>query len=239
MDEKHEIKIENIRPKYAKPLAELQRACYSTLGEAELLREEHFLNHCELFPEGNFVALAGRHVVGLGAGFLIDFHFDEPHHTFNEVIAGGYFSNHDPGGQYYYGADISVHPKFRGYGIGAKLYAARKNVVQTMNLRGIVAGGLLPGFARHKHTMGAHEYVHRVIKGELHDSTLSFQLSHGFEVVGLLENYIEDSAADNWSTLIFWKNPHYRPARRTNARTLNKRAAHTHGKDQPSAFAES
>ena len=51
------------------------------------------------------------------------------------------------------------------------------------------------------------EYVDKVVAGELHDPTLSFQLSHGFEVRGLLENYLEDEADDGWAALIVWENP--------------------------------
>ena len=35
------------------------------------------------------------------------------------------------------------------------------------------------------------------------------QLRNGFEVKGLLKNYIDDSNSDNWATLIFWQNPDY------------------------------
>ncbi|MEZ4832256.1 MAG: GNAT family N-acetyltransferase [Caldilineaceae bacterium] len=89
------------------------------------MTEEHFLSHYEIFAEGDFVVLLGEQVIGLGSGFFIDFDFDEPHHTFLEVIADGYYTNHDPHGDYYYGADISVHPDFRGLGIGRLLYDAQ------------------------------------------------------------------------------------------------------------------
>ena len=65
---------------------------------------------------------------------------------------------------------------------------------------------VLPGLARYKQTMTPHEYVTKVIAGELYDSTLSFQLKMGFRVRGLLQNYLEDSASDNWATLIEWLN---------------------------------
>jgi hypothetical protein len=35
------------------------------------------------------------------------------------------------------------------------------------------------------------------------------QLRNGFEVKGMLKNYIDDSNSDNWATLIVWQNPHY------------------------------
>jgi hypothetical protein len=48
--------------------------------------------------------------------------------------------------------------------------------------------------------------VDKVVAGELQDPTLTFQMSHGFEVRGLLENYLEDEADDGWAALIVWEN---------------------------------
>ena len=204
------ITITTIKPAHFAGLAQLQLDCYPTLGSHELMTVAHFAKQYEIFPQGQIVALDDVRVVGQGSGFFIDFDFAHPDHTFSEICAGFYFTNHDPAGAWYYGADISVHPDYRGRGIGRRIYAARKDVVQRTNRRGIVAGGLIPGFADHKHAMSVAEYVDKVVAGALFDSTLTFQLKMGFEVRGLLENYIEDSASDNWSTLIVWDNPEYR-----------------------------
>lgn len=204
-----EVRIVTIQPEHFAALEELQRICYPTLGEQELMRAEHFAAQHRVFAEGQFVALAGEQVVGQGSGFWIDFDFDHPQHSFKEICAGFFFTNHDPNGAWYYGADISVHPQFRRQGIGRLLYQARQELVQRANRRGIVAGGLIPGYARHKGRMTVADYVERVASGALTDSTLTFQLRNGFRVCGLLENYLEDSASDNWSTLIVWENPHY------------------------------
>jgi GNAT superfamily N-acetyltransferase len=205
------ITIDTLKPEYARALEQLQRDCFPTLGDEELMQEKHFLRQCEIFPAGNFVAIVDRWIVGLGAGFLIDFDFDHPNHAFSDITAGHYYTNHMPDGDWYYGADISVHPDYRRKGIGSSLYAARKDIVRRLNRRGIVAGGLIPDFAHHKHVMTVQEYVDKVVAGELHDSTLSFQLRRGFRVCGLIENYIDDSASDNWATLIVWDNPGYQP----------------------------
>lgn len=204
------IRIDTIKPEYAQALEQLQRDCFPTLAAGELMSETHFLEHYRLFPDGNFVALTGDRVVGLGSGFLIDFDFDHAQHSFQEIIDGGNYSHHDPLGDWYYGGDISVHPSFRRRGIGSRLYGARKAVVIRLNRKGIVAGGLIPGFAAYKGQLTVQQYVDRVVAGDLRDSTLSFQLGRGFRVRGLLEDYIEDSASDNWATLIVWENPDFR-----------------------------
>lgn len=206
-----EIRIDTIRPQYAAALEQLQRDCFPTLGADELMRAEHFLNHCRLFPQGNFVARLGERVIGLGSGFLIDFDFAQAQHSFQETIDGGFYSAHDPDGDWYYGGDISVHPDCRRRGIGSLLYRARMDVVKRLNRRGIVAGGLIPGYADHKARLSPQAYVDKVVAGELHDSTLSFQLNRGFAVRGLLRDYIDDDASDNWATLIVWDNPDYQP----------------------------
>lgn len=208
------IRITTIRPGYFAQLEELQRTCYPTLGSHELMRAEHFASQFLIFPEGQFVALAvdtaGERVIGQGSGFFINFDFDHPSHSFKEICAGFYFTNHDPNGAYYYGADISVHPDFRGQGIGRQLYQARQALVRRTARRGIVAGGLIPGYAKYKGQMSVAEYVDQVVAGKLIDPTLTFQLRNGFQVRGLIENYIEDSASDNWATLIVWENPEFR-----------------------------
>ncbi len=206
------IRIDTIQPRYAAALEQLQRDCFPTLGADELMREEHFLYHCRLFPEGNFVALVDHRVIGLGSGFLIDFDFGQAQHSFQEIIDGGYYTHHDPDGGWYYGADISVHPDFRRRGVGSLLYAARMEIVARQNRRGIVAGGLIPGYAEYKSTLTPQAYVDMVVAGKVYDRTLSFQLGRGFTVRGLLQDYIADEASDNWATLIVWENPEFKPS---------------------------
>ena len=201
--------IKTIQPAYFEGLAELQRIAYPTLGVHELMRVEHFASQYQVFPEGQIVVLDGARVIGQGSGFFLDFDFDHPAHTFAGICDNFYFRTHEPNGAYYYGADISVHPDYRGRGIGKLIYRARMELLRRYNRRGIVAGGLIPGYARFKGTMSVQEYVDRVVAGELTDSTLTFQLKQGFVVRGLIENYIVDSASGNWATLIVWENPDF------------------------------
>lgn len=207
------VRIVNIEPAYFAALEQLQRDCFPTLADAELMKQPHFAAQFARFPEGQFVALDGKRgdrVVGQGSGFFVDFDLAHPNHAFREICGEFYFTNHDPKGAYYYGADISVHPDYRGRGVGKLLYAARKQFVQQANRRGIVAGGMIPGYARYREQMPVAAYVEQVVRGVLRDPTLTFQMSQGFAVHGIIESYLDDSVTGGAVPLILWTNPNYR-----------------------------
>lgn len=189
----------------AEELERIEHLCFPMANRDDLLSAEDIRAYAEVFPEGYFVALIEGRPVGQGAGIYLDFNFDDPQHTIAEITGEHQCGNHDPDGAWYYGTDISVHPDFRGRGIGGKLYEARKDLVRREGRRGIIAGGSLPGYFHYKDEMTAAEYVEKVVAGELTDPTLSFQLANGFEVRGMLENYLEDEADDGWAALIVWE----------------------------------
>ena len=199
-----DIQITQTQPEFIPQLVELQIVCYPTLADSSRLKAPHFESHLQIFPEGQWVALDDARVVGMSAGFLITFDFEHPNHTFDEIIGYGFFTHHDPHGAHFYGADVSVHPDYRGRGIARRLYDARKALVRERGLRGIVTGAMIPGFVHYKTRMDAPTYVARVVAGEIFDPTLSVQLHQGFHMHGLLPNYLADSATDGWSVLIEW-----------------------------------
>lgn len=203
------IEIVNLDADMADQLEKIELTCFPMANPADLLSADDIRAYAQMFPDGYFVAIVDDRPVGMGAGIYLDFDFENPQHTMSEITGEHQCGNHDPEGEWYYGTDITVLPEYRGQGIGTMLYERRKDLVVRDNKRGIVAGGSLPGFFDHKEEMAVSEYVERVVAGELTDPTLSFQLSNGFEVRGLLENYIEDEADDGWAALIVWENPQH------------------------------
>lgn len=196
----------NLTPELAGRCAALERRSFPTANPDDLLSEEDLLAQAEVFPEGFFVVLDGGVVAGQAGGIFLDFDFDHPQHTIKEITGEHGCGNHDPDGDWYYGTDIVVHSDYRRRGIGSELYRLRKQLVRDHGKRGIIAGGYLANFAEHKHEMSADEYCRRVATGELYDRTLTFQLENGFEVRGVLENYLEDEKNDGWASLIVWTN---------------------------------
>jgi GNAT superfamily N-acetyltransferase len=183
------IQIANTTRDHCRRLADLQPIMFPNLHPSEWLTAEHFLNHLKLFPEGQFVALANGKPVGSTTTFRLNFDFDHPHHSFLDITDNGWLENHEIAGEWLYGADISVHPDYRGYGIAKKLYAARTQLCERLNLRGQIAGGYLPGYAKYSDQMNAHAYCMKVVRGELTDPTLSAQLKMGYRYIAILEDY--------------------------------------------------
>lgn len=200
-----QIEIVNLHPDHFDALAQLQYDCFPTVDESEYFRREHFEPQCNIFPEGIFVGLDGDRVIGFASGIFIDFDFDHPQHTSKDITGDGSYSTHDSNGDYYYAADIGVHPDYRSRGIGSRFYDARKGLVRHYDKKGIVSGGILSSYVEHQH-LSVHDYVNQVLAGEIYDLTLSFQLKNGFQYLGLIENYVENEA-DNYGTLIYWPNP--------------------------------
>ena len=209
-----EITITNTRPEHLAALAAHQRICFPTLAPEEWMTEEHFASHLRLFPEGQHVALDGQRVVGQSSTFRIGGDRALSQHQYMDILGQSYFTNHDPNGEWLYGADMSVHPDYRGRKISTLLYDARKNLARRLGLRGIVAGGMIPGYRHYRDRMSVTEYANAVAAGTLADPTLTPQLRAGFKLRGILYNYIEAGELGNDSTLIVWENPDVEPLKR-------------------------
>jgi GNAT superfamily N-acetyltransferase len=205
-----ELRYVNLSEEFAPQCAQLELSSFPDAEPADLISEEDYLAYARTFPEGFFLCLDGDRVVGHGGGIFLDFDFDHPQHTIVEITGEHQCGNHDPDGDWYYGTDLVVSTEYRRRGIGQRLYELRKEVVRRFNKRGIIAGGHIVGYADHKHQMSASEYVDKVAKRELYDATLTFQLDNGFEVRGVLADYVEEPAIDNWAALIVWQNPDHR-----------------------------
>ena len=121
----------------------------------------------------------------------------------------GMFTNHDPeNGRTLYGAEVMVDPTLRGPGIGKLLYEARRALTVRLDLLRIRAGARLRGYHKYAATITPEEYVMKVVRGEIGDPTLSFQLKRGFEVIAVVSNHLRhDPESQGHAAVIEWLNP--------------------------------
>ena len=195
-------------------MEELELASFPTADPADLYSAAELAVLASEFPEGSFIGFDSDerdYPVAAGLGIRVDFDLDSPQHNLKQFVeASNSESGDDPTGLWYYGTDIVVRPEYRRRGIGKELYDFRKGVCRDLNLAGIVAGGVIPGFAEHKANMTADEYIVEVKAGRLYDPTLSFQLENGFDALCALADYMADPEVDNWAALIVWHNPDFK-----------------------------
>ena len=122
-------------------------------------------------------------VIGYAMSLIVTLDENSPWYSYGEITGDGTFSTHDPAGDTLYGADIAVHPDFRGMGVALALYEGRKAILRRFDLRRMVAGGRIPGYRAHAGRMSAEEYIERVTRGELRDPALSVHLKAGYRVL--------------------------------------------------------
>lgn len=203
-------------------LIELNKQCFPSMAEQNVVwNRGQLANHLRLFPEGQIVVEVGGDVVGAIASLIVRLGADDYRaHTYSGITDGGYFHNHDPQGDSLYGADVYVHPEARGMSIGHHLYEARRQLCCALNLRRIIAGGRIHGYAEYAAKMTPEQYVRKVETGELTDMVLSFQLREGFVVRSMLRNYIRDPQSKNHATFIEWLNPDHSPLDDDSARKV-------------------
>lgn len=161
------------------------------------------------FPQGQFVAVYEDKIVGYCATFRISGDIALKPHTWKEITGGGFAARHDPDGNYLYGMEICVDPDYRGLRIGQRLYNERKQLCRHLRLNGIVFGGRLPGLARKISKVKTPErYIELVKQKKLRDPVISFQMKNGFEVIGILKDYIPvDRDSLGYAAHMVWKNP--------------------------------
>lgn len=190
------------------------RAAYPDYEEDMYYTERFYEMQLAAFPEGQFLAEIDGKVIGYATALIVQLDDSSHWYTYEEITGGGTFSTHDPSGDTLYGADIAVHPDYRGMGVAGLLYEQRKRLMKRYNLRRMVAYGRIPGYNSVAGKMTAEEYVQKVVNGELRDPSLLAHLKAGYQVKRILLDFLWDDSSLNYSTWLEMPNPLYRPEKR-------------------------
>lgn len=188
-------------------VVELQLACFPRM---EPWRRDQFESQVRLFPEGQIgIEIDGR-LAASSASLIVDEADVADWHDWAAVSSGGTIARHDADGDSLYGIEIQVHPEFRGMKLARRLYDARKELCRRHNLARIVIGGRIPGYEARKGEMTAQAYVEAVQRKELYDPVLTTQVSNGFVLRGLIQDYLpSDEDSGGWATWMEWANLDY------------------------------
>jgi predicted amidohydrolase/ribosomal protein S18 acetylase RimI-like enzyme len=213
-DKGERVKVRTAKLEDIPGIACVARAAYSAWPSANIATEREYHLQLTAFPTGQLVAVLGKKIVGYATSLIVQLDDESPWYNHAEITGYGTFSTHTPSGQTLYGADLAVHPDYQGRGIAQALYAGRRALLKRHNLKQLVAGGRIPGYASYKGILTALEYVERVKRGEIRDRALSAHLRAGYEVRGVHLGYLEDQESLGYATHLVMPNPHYQERKR-------------------------
>ncbi len=209
-----EQKIENIELAYLssddyQSLKELMEQAYPDMDSLHWSKHE-IKKLISLFPEGQVVLKVNGDLAGCALSLLQDYSITDRTHTYNEITGNDSFKTHKKDGDLLYGIDVFINPRYRGLRLGRRLYDFRKELCESMNLRGIAFGGRMPLYHQYAEQLSPLEYLEKVRTHEIEDPVLNFQFSNDFHVKKILKNYLEgDEESLDHAVLMEWNNVYY------------------------------
>lgn len=205
----HRLILRQTRPEDYPDIAEIMEQVYAGDLDGAWTREQ-FESQIRRFPEGQLCIEDNGRVIAAAISLIVKYSRWGHQHKYWDIVGDGYLTTHDPKGDVLYGVDVFVNPDYRDLRLGRRLYDARKELCERLNLRGIVAGGRIPGYDKHREEMTPQQYVAKVRARELTDPILTFQLSNDFQVRKIVRGYLpDDHQSAGFATLLEWINIYY------------------------------
>ena len=146
-DQVHNITVERLTVQDAQAVRELSKRVYARINAS--WSETAFTDLIKKFPEGQIAIKNHDEVVAFAFSLIVQYDNYGDNHTYKEITGNYTFSTHDPKGDVLYGIEVCVDPKFQGLRLGRRLYDARKEICENLNLRAIIAGGRMPNYSKY------------------------------------------------------------------------------------------
>lgn len=209
MNEIEKIEIRNLKIQDYEELKSSMIEAYKN-WEGSYWKEKHIQKLLDIFPEGQICVLVAGKVVGAALSIMLDSEKFEDNHNYRDITGNYSFDTHTRNGDILYGIEIFIHPDFRGLRLGRRLYDARKELCETLNLKSIIMGGRIPNYRDYADQLTPKEYIQRVRTKEVHDPVLTFQISNDFHVKKILKGYMPgDEESMEYAILLEWHNIYY------------------------------
>ncbi len=211
INEKEETKVELglLQAEDFDDLLAAMKLSYTDM-QNEMWEKEHLQRLIDLFPQGQIGVWVNDRLAGCALSIIVKGERFHKKHTYTDVIDNAKFGTHDPKGTILYGIDVFIDPAFRGLKLGRRLYDARKELAENLNMESILIGGRLPNYKDYADKLTPKEYIEKVKVSEIKDPVLAFQLSNDFHVKMVLKNYLpEDESSLENAALLEWNNIYF------------------------------
>lgn len=213
MESKHKINKVEVRNLQIEDYAQLSQSFTRVYADKDVFwTHEQIETLIRIFPEGQVVTVVDDKIVGCALSIIVDYEMVKGDHTYAKVTGNETFCTHNPKGNILYGIEVFIHPEYRGLRLARRMYAYRKELCETLNLKAIMFGGRIPNYYKYADTMRPKEYIEKVRSREIYDPVLTFQLSNDFHVRRVMKNYLpNDEESKHCATLLQWDNIYYQP----------------------------
>ena len=209
MIESAKIELRNLKVQDYEELKISMIKSYHAMPDEYWSREE-IKTLVNKFPEGQLCIVIDQKIAGCALSIVVDYGKFDDNHTYDKITGGENFSTHTNNGDVLYGIDVFIHPEYRGMRLGRRLYEARKELCEKLNLRSIIFGGRIPNYAKFGKELTPKKYIEKVKLQEIHDPVLSFQLSNDFHVKKVIKGYLPgDHESKEYAVLMEWNNIYY------------------------------
>ncbi len=203
------IELVLLKPEDYDDIKNVMLAAYPNMADT-YWKPFHINTLIEKFPEGQVGIKIDGELAGCALSIIVDYEKFDHIHTYKDITGNYKFETHNALGDILYGIDVFISPKFRGLRLGRRLYDYRKELCESLNLRGIVFGGRIPNFHQYAQDMSPKQYIEKVRNREIHDPVLNFQLSNDFSPARIIQGYLEgDKESKEYAVLLEWKNVYY------------------------------
>jgi predicted amidohydrolase/GNAT superfamily N-acetyltransferase len=204
----HKLKLRNLKLSDYVHVKRIMNDVYSNAGGA--WTKDEFKSQLKHFPEGQICIEDNGKLVAAAFTVVVDYSKYGDNHNYKEITGNGLLTNHDPKGDTLYGIDVFVDPGYQGLRLGRRLYDARKELCEKLNLRAIIMGGRIPGYKKYSRELSPREYIEQVKNKEIYDPILTFQLNNEFHIRKVMTNYLpDDKESKSYAVLLEWINVYY------------------------------
>lgn len=196
-------------------LAEAMQKAYPEIDD-NVWSKRNIQKLTSIFADGQICILVDGKLAAAALSIIVQYELFGDQHTYNEITGNESFNTHSNNGNVLYGIEVFVDPEFRTLRLGRRLYDARKELCEILNLKSIIVGGRIPNYHLYSKELSPRQYINKVRNKEIYDPVLSFQIGNNFSPVKILKGYLKgDTESEEYAVLLQWNNIYYTAKKNT------------------------